>query len=245
MGEKLIRQNIELDDTAVTRKAEPRELDRLLGAKLVEEARELQEVLETPLGDPQNTLGGKLDGRRNRIVDEAADLMEVLNTVLHRHAIPGVAVESRIERHNAQRGGFFDRVLVNTTGELVRPGDVGANIAPAVAADVVAWDSWLTAWHVTRPLRFKLSAHSNGARVFIRIESEQPDAALPEAARRPIQLRVDVAVPSAAPDETSPRWLRALLRWFVLHELDHWIYVNGECIFDPHRDGRTPTPENS
>lgn len=111
MGEKLIRQNIELPESATTRRADPSELDRLLGAKLVEEAKELRAVLETPLDDPQTTLGGRLDGRRHRIVDEAADLLEVLNVALYRHSIPGMAVEVRIERHNTQRGGFVDRVL--------------------------------------------------------------------------------------------------------------------------------------
>lgn len=113
MAEKLIRQNIPLPPDVTTRKADPSELDGLLGAKVVEEAKELAEVLATPLGALDSP---EYKERKARLIDEAADILEALNTILHRHGITSSAVAMRIEQKHDQRGGFVNRVLVYAEG---------------------------------------------------------------------------------------------------------------------------------
>lgn len=60
-----------------------------------------------------------------------------------------------------------------------------------------------------------------------------------------IALDVDVMVPTALPCEASALWIRAILRWMYVHELDEWIRVNDVMLFDPHDNKLPPTPENS
>lgn len=144
----------------------------------------------------------------------------------------------------------FDRIP-DQTGRI-RPGDVGVahsifrskpeDVPPA---DLEAWSEYLAAWHVPKPVEIKLSAVPNGRMVFMLMEAFQDDAAgllyLPDQ----VHLRIEIMVPTPRPDENSARWVRALLRWLVLHELDEYTKVAGQRVFDPHRGGRTPTPENS
>jgi predicted house-cleaning noncanonical NTP pyrophosphatase (MazG superfamily) len=108
--EKLIRQDIPLPPEVKTRKASNEELDKLLGAKLVEEAQELAEVLMTPAPDLERV--GEYKERKRRLIDEAADVLEVLNTILHRHGIDAAALGHALEAKCDARGGFIDRVLV-------------------------------------------------------------------------------------------------------------------------------------
>lgn len=128
---------------------------------------------------------------------------------------------------------------------LIRAGDVGVFNAGAPTANYHAWADWLSRWSVPRPLAIHLSIARTGARTFIRIFTSVPDSVLPEATRRDIELKLEVLVPTEEPDVDSDRWLRALLRWLVCHELDEWISVDGVRVFDPHANGQTPTPENS
>lgn len=108
MDEKLIRDKIELDDDAVTRQAAPEELESLLGRKLVEEAEELAQVLKSASGS------GLMPGETLRqIIDEAADVMEVMNTILWRLGIDTYSLARRMEIKRNARGGFTDRVLIN------------------------------------------------------------------------------------------------------------------------------------
>lgn len=106
MDEKLIRDKIELDDDAVTRQAAPDELNRLLGRKLVEEAEELAQALRSASGI---TTGEAM----RQIIDEAADVMEVMNTILWRLGIDNYTLARRMETKRNARGGFTDRVLLN------------------------------------------------------------------------------------------------------------------------------------
>lgn len=111
--EKLIRQNINLDRDAKTRQAQPDELDRLLGQKLMEEASELSEVLHRRAPDFHPERQRAQQAMKVSIVDEAADVLETLNTILWRHGIKSPTVAARIESKRDERGGFEDRVLIN------------------------------------------------------------------------------------------------------------------------------------
>lgn len=143
----------------------------------------------------------------------------------------------------------------DTTGRI-RPGDVGVRIierqhpVPHTRAELAlqaeAWRDYIAKWRIERPMNVHLSIESNGGVVYLRMGATEPESkeANPKDPRH-IMLQVDIPVPSVMPDERSARWVRALVRWLVLHELDEWIVVDDKRIFDPHRDGRTPTPENS
>lgn len=57
-------------------------------------------------------------------------------------------------------------------------------------------------------------------------------------------LTVEVLCPTLYPTKTDATdlWLRANLRWMLLHELDEFIEISGDRPHHPHRGGRTPTP---
>lgn len=109
--EKLIRQNINLDRDAKTRTAHPDELDKLLGQKMVEEAYELSAVLHRDI-KPGIDSPAYVQKIRD-MVDEAADVVEVVNTVLYRHGIRTGTIGARLEAKHHERGGFIDRVLID------------------------------------------------------------------------------------------------------------------------------------
>lgn len=142
----------------------------------------------------------------------------------------------------------------DATGRI-RPGDVGVRgtrhqvgkiDAGTPKQDLKAWEEFLARWSVELPIKIAVMALANGPVVYMRMSSAQPDARCPNPRHaNTTYLTVDIPVPTAQPDESSARWVRALLRWLVLHELDEFIKVDGERVFDPHRGGRTPTPENS
>ena len=146
--------------------------------------------------------------------------------------------------------------IADTTGRI-RPGDIGVTHSvfrqkpeEVPPADLVAWSDYLAKWNVPKPVRIKLSAERNGHMVFMRMEAREPDARqYPRNNRQhpleDVDLAIEIMVPTPRPDESSARWVRALLRWLVCHELDEYTSVGGERIFDPHRHGRSPTPENS
>lgn len=60
-----------------------------------------------------------------------------------------------------------------------------------------------------------------------------------------ISLAVDLIAPTSQPCEASVGWVRSILRWMYLHELDEWIRIDGAALFDPHARTVPPTPENS
>lgn len=141
----------------------------------------------------------------------------------------------------------------DTTGRI-RPGDVGVRSlrqqlgkvdAATPKHDLEAWLEFLRRWRVVMPIRIELDALSNGPIVYMRMTSTQPDSRRGKRDDTMTYLTIDIPVPSPKPDEHSARWVRALLRWLVLHELDEFIEVDGDRVFDPHRGGRTPSPENS
>ena len=107
MGEKLIRDKIELDSDAIVRQAHPDELNKLLGEKLIEEANELAQALAL------TTSGITPKEIERQIIDESADVLEVLNTILWRNGITNFQLALRIETKSNARGGFTNRVLVN------------------------------------------------------------------------------------------------------------------------------------
>ena len=104
-----------------------------------------------------------------------------------------------------------------------------------------------------RPMIIRLGMmKSNNAEGVLLIDARMPEArelavGEPLARNRPseIYLSVEVMLPTDAPCEATDRWVRAHVRWLLLHELDEFIVINGVRQFDPHRDGRTPTPENT
>ncbi len=57
-------------------------------------------------------------------------------------------------------------------------------------------------------------------------------------------LTVEVLCPTPYPTKctATDRWIRALLRWMTLHELDEYIQINEERPYHPHRNGMTPFP---
>lgn len=152
----------------------------------------------------------------------------------------------------ALRPPIGDLVIVghNDPTGRIRAGDVGIFLSPPVKAqdapaDYAAWGMYLAKWRIDRPMRITLEAIPNGPAVFIRIGSWQPQARPTRMDDPDVHLQIDVLVPSPTPDKNSDRWVRALLRWLVCHELDEWIKVDGERKFDPHANGKTPNPENS
>ena len=144
-------------------------------------------------------------------------------------------------------GDPFVKLHIDTTSHI-RPGDVGATYVTNIpmnrvpAADLDACAEYLDKWKVEHPFPIVIEAVANGHIVFMKLSANQPDASKPYGE---VSLEIEIIVPTPRPTPESDRWVRALLRWFVCHELDEFITVDGKRIFDPHRDGRRPTPENS
>lgn len=107
--EKLIRSNVPLGPDAKTRRAEPHELDGLLGRKLVEEAAELAAVLAIA---PSTEFPTDDIARRRALVEECADVIEVVNTILHRHGVGSATLAMKLHQKHEQRGGFTNLVLI-------------------------------------------------------------------------------------------------------------------------------------
>jgi hypothetical protein len=150
------------------------------------------------------------------------------------------------------------------TLSLIRPGGVGAEIpvwAPRIPRgqpgakpvyDLNAWQVYLNGWRILRPMRIRLTMKSNGAEGIMVLDARMHEArelieGFPSPKQTPSQilLSVEVMLPTDAPCAATDEWVRAHLRWLLLHELDEFIEVNGVRRFDPHRDGRTPHPGNS
>jgi predicted house-cleaning noncanonical NTP pyrophosphatase (MazG superfamily) len=105
--EKLVRQLDFADAPQRTRRARPEELPMLLGRKLVEESRELLEVL---------MFHGTVmlpDQRRARLLDELGDVFDVCDTIIKLHGIQPLRVTLAIEEKQEERGKFVDKVLTD------------------------------------------------------------------------------------------------------------------------------------
>ena len=101
--EKLIRDRI--PDLAAAqgrrlalRTAEPAEMARLLGLKLVEETHEVLDAIRV--------------GRPGEVLDELADLQTVIDAIAARHGLSRQDVDRRAEEKRAQRGGFDSRLVL-------------------------------------------------------------------------------------------------------------------------------------
>jgi HKD family nuclease/predicted house-cleaning noncanonical NTP pyrophosphatase (MazG superfamily) len=80
------------------RTAEPAEMARLLGLKLVEETHEVLDAIRV--------------GRPGEVLDELADLQTVIDAIAARHGLSRQDVDRRAEEKRAQRGGFDSRLVL-------------------------------------------------------------------------------------------------------------------------------------
>jgi superfamily II DNA or RNA helicase/HKD family nuclease/predicted house-cleaning noncanonical NTP pyrophosphatase (MazG superfamily) len=101
--EKLIRDRIPALAAAQGRSlplrtADPTEMARLLGLKLIEETHEV--------------LGAIGTGRTPEVLDELADLQTVIDEIAAQHGLSRQDVERRAADKRAQRGGFDQRLLL-------------------------------------------------------------------------------------------------------------------------------------
>lgn len=101
--EKLIRDGIPALAAAegrslALRTADPAEMARLLGLKLVEETHEVLDAIQI--------------GRTKDVLDELADLQTVIDEIAGQHGLTRQAVEDRAAEKLAQRGGFSERLVL-------------------------------------------------------------------------------------------------------------------------------------
>jgi len=101
--EKLIRDGIPALAVAegrslALRTADPAEMARLLGLKLVEETHEVLDAIQI--------------GRTQDVLDELADLQTVIDEIAGQHGLTRQAVEDRAAEKLAQRGGFSERLVL-------------------------------------------------------------------------------------------------------------------------------------
>lgn len=101
--EKLIRDGIPTlaaadGRTLALRTADPSEMARLLGLKLVEETHEVLDAIR--IGRPQDLL------------DELADLQTVVDEIARQHGLTKQAIEQRAAEKLAERGGFAERLVL-------------------------------------------------------------------------------------------------------------------------------------
>lgn len=137
----------------------------------------------------------------------------------------------------------------------IRPGDVGVelssyqNLVTAMPyQDLDAWRDFIARWDVQFPIKIGLSVGRNGPSVFLKLSMDVPNSRTASTPGMALltDVNIEVLVPTTMPViGQTERWVRALLRWFVLHELDEWILIHGCRFFDPHADGKMPTPANS
>ena len=101
--EKLIRDGIPAlaaaeGRTLALRTADPTEMARLLGLKLVEETHEVLDAIRV--------------GRTQDVLDELADLQTVIDEIAGQHGLSRQAVDQRAREKLAERGGFSDRLVL-------------------------------------------------------------------------------------------------------------------------------------
>ena len=117
--EKLIRDRIPAlaaaeGRTLALRTAEPAEMARLLGLKLVEETHEV--------------LGALRGGHLPEVLDELADLQTVIDTIAVRHGLTRDDVDRRATEKRAQRGGFDDRLVLREVAPAAGRLHVGGSV---------------------------------------------------------------------------------------------------------------------
>jgi superfamily II DNA or RNA helicase/HKD family nuclease/predicted house-cleaning noncanonical NTP pyrophosphatase (MazG superfamily) len=117
--EKLIRDRIPALAAAQGRRlslrtAEPTEMARLLGLKLVEETHEV--------------LGAIGTGRTPEVLDELADLQTVIDEIAAQHGLSRQDVEQRAADKRAQRGGFDQRLVLREAPPAAQRLHVGGSV---------------------------------------------------------------------------------------------------------------------
>ena len=117
--EKLIRDRIPALAAAQGRSlplrtADPSEMARLLGLKLVEETHEV--------------LGAIGTGRTPDVLDELADLQTVIDEIAAQHGLSRQDVERRAADKRAQRGGFDQRLVLREAPPAAQRLHVGGSV---------------------------------------------------------------------------------------------------------------------
>jgi predicted house-cleaning noncanonical NTP pyrophosphatase (MazG superfamily) len=105
--EKLVRHKIKFDSTAKLRVCRDSERNRLLARKLVEESDEVLQIVMVhddfiPMAQ-----------RKEQLMEELADVKEVVATIAEAYSIPMDDICSLQDRKRTREGGFLDKVLVN------------------------------------------------------------------------------------------------------------------------------------
>lgn len=140
------------------------------------------------------------------------------------------------------------------TEQLIRPGSIGAKVASSrdndTEADLEAWTQFLDRWTLDGQLPADITAKlTAGKSIVINFDILASDVKTygndPPNEHHGISLGVEMLAPTARPCESSKYWIRAVLRWMYVHELDEWIMIDGQRPFDPHNDREPPTPANS
>jgi len=171
---------------------------------------------------------------------------------------PWFSANNRQMKFEPSSGVNIVMVQQPTTADCIRPGDVGVTTPRNLIGlpttqlqgyDIKAWTAFVARWDVCQPVPFMLCVKQNGPVGYLRVSTIQPDSrgiALYPIKADNIHIEIDLVLPTSAPDQHADRWIRAILRWFVLHELDECLLVEGDRKYDPHRPGMPPpTPENS
>ena len=101
--EKLIRDGIPALAAAegrslALRTADPSEMARLLGLKLVEETHEVLDAIR--VGGPE------------ALLEELADLQTVIDEIAGQHGLSRQAIDQRAKEKLAKRGGFSERLVL-------------------------------------------------------------------------------------------------------------------------------------
>lgn len=126
----------------------------------------------------------------------------------------------------------------------------------------LAWSAYLRGWSLTYPCRLELRAEkqelgNDGAAIhnqameylgkpgdasasgyYLRIGFHYPDERDSRDGVSPVPVGSGLGLwpPSLYPDENTPRWLRANLKYHLEHELDEHLRLDGERLFDPHHE---------
>lgn len=114
------------------------------------------------------------------------------------------------------------------------------SVAPtpiATEEQLAAWTTYLARWTLEYPVKLRLvpvfCQHPDGGpmlRIIFDYYEEKNARNPAEAAPRAI----GIFPPSLLPDENTPRWIRANILYHLNHELDEWLKLDGQHVFDPH-----------
>lgn len=114
---------------------------------------------------------------------------------------------------------------------------------PDTIYDFNAWVSYVEKWQISGPLPISIKVlwKSTGSRMGIFVEARlrtvDPIVYKFHKCQYPVEVEIIKYVPSARPNRSTDRWLRAVCRELYLHELDEWIFIDGKRRFNPHSAG--------